>query len=267
MLLNVLCVVIWYATNINWSTRVRTSYRVNTKWTRAPPTTVTQKLIREKRNRMKNRCMGNSTQNYAQIRNKAQTITCALPKLNTKSPYILNTTPTTAHFFCIFLEIFILQTIVLCVSVWLGRFRVIRIRFVWPPFVATQISRFFAIGFEIFPSVPFSFICSVFNFRCAFICTFVSHQNCLVCAWYFRCFEPWFCVAYFACRQWYALSVATCHRFFFFEIHNQIYTHRNGKNEKQREKTDRRRIEWMIEWDRYIQEGIRSQKLSLVDGF
>lgn len=156
-------------------------------------------------------------------------------------------------FFCIFLEIFILQTIVLCVSVWLGRFRVIRFRFVWPPFVATQISRFFAIGFEIFPSVPFSFICSVFNFRCAFICTFVSRQNCLVCAWYFRCFEPWFCVAYFACRQWYTLSVATCHRFFFFEIHNQIYTHRNGKNEKQREKTDRRRIEWMIERDRHIQ--------------
>lgn len=48
---------------------------------------------------MKNHCMGNSTQNYAQIRNKAQTITCALPKLNTKSPYILNTAPTTALFF------------------------------------------------------------------------------------------------------------------------------------------------------------------------
>lgn len=156
--------------------------------------------------------------------------------------------------------------IVLAVSVCLGRFHVFRIHFVWPPFVATQISRFFAIGFGIFPSIPFSFICSVFNFRCAFICTFVSHQNCLVCAWYFRCFEPWFCVAYFACRQWYTLSVATCHRFFFSEIHNQIYTHRNGKNEKKREKTDRR-IEWMIEWDRHIQERIRSQKLSLVDEF
>lgn len=108
MLLNVLCVVIWHATNINWSTRVRTSFRVNTKRTKAPPaaaaaatttfiltktTTTTEK---------KSHCMENSTQNYARFRNKAQTITCALPKLNTKAPYILNTTPTTALVLFIF---------------------------------------------------------------------------------------------------------------------------------------------------------------------
>lgn len=232
MLLNVLCVVIWYATNINWGTRVRTSYRVNTKRTRAPPTTVTQKLIREKKNRMKNRCMGNSTQNYAQIRNKAQTITCALPKLNTKAPYIFNTS--TAHFFCIFLEI--LQTIVLAVSVRLGRFCVIRIHFVWPPFVATQISRFFAIGFEIFPSVPFSFICSVFNFPCAFICTFVSHQKLFGLCMIFPLLWTMILCSLFCMSSMVYIILCYLQSVLFFEFHSQMYTHRNGKNEKQRKK-------------------------------
>lgn len=73
-------------------------------------------------------------------------------------------------------------------------------------------------------AAPISFICSVFNFRFAFICTFVSwnqndpslafcqHTASLkstvdiyfsVSAWYFLLLnEPWFlCVAYFACRR------------------------------------------------------------------
>lgn len=95
MLLNVLCVVIWHATNINWSTRVRTSFpsKYQEKWNEQQQ----QQLCRWTWKKVSALIAWKTPTHetiYTKIfENKAQTITCALPKLNTKAPYILNTTP------------------------------------------------------------------------------------------------------------------------------------------------------------------------------
>lgn len=190
MLLNVLCVVIWHATNINWSTRVRTSFpsKYQEKWNEQQQ----QQLCRWTWKKVSALIAWKTPTHetiYTKIfENKAQTITCALPKLNTKAPYILNTTPN-YFLFVASIVVGLLATLNYCFFPGSFFYRA------FPPLFPThsdcvllatlqQISCFFRIrrfSRRIFAKAlkqfPFSFICSVFNFRFAFICTIVSQQN------------------------------------------------------------------------------------------
>lgn len=184
--------------------RVRTSFRANIKRMKMTTTTTNSHAYH---------CTENSTQNCARNRNKAQAITCASPKLNTKATYILNTNSNYIRrtFFLALFWVF-LFSFFLC-QLFFSHFAHAVVRFVChvatnaTVYFFSSVRRFFS-SFALFYSTDWPWMwyftrnhsrfvhLFCFQFSVAFICTFVS-QNGLVCAWYFRRFEAWFSYSLF----------------------------------------------------------------------